>query len=411
MSVPTQIPALPQLATLLRNPPSMALALRPGQVLDAKVVGPGAGGTVRIDVQGQSLNLLLPQPAAPGTILKLTVEAVTPQVRLSVQVPSVPAAPQAPVAGVGNGAPPAAAQQVLTQMVQAAVPLQGAATGLTAVLATLVGATGLPEPVLRAAQQVLAGRLDLSAGTLSGGTLKQAVATSGIFSEARLGSPATAGVGDAKSVLLALRSSLVAWLGSGQHPIAAPATVPPPLRGMTPRARVPDVQPVLPLEGGEPVDELGRRALDHAGASIARLRLHQHASLPDAEGRPAPALSLDVPVMVGGYQALLHLQIRQDGEGREEAGSADRGWQMRFAINLPALGEVGAQVSLRAGTAGVMLWATEEATAVALEQDIELLRAGLVAAGLQPGSLLVRHGEPAAGPQLQPGSHLLDERR
>ena len=84
MSMPTQIPALSQPATLLRSPHSSALPLQPGQVLDAKVLGPGAGGTVRVDVQGQSLNLLLPQPAAPGTALRLTVESVTSQVRLSV---------------------------------------------------------------------------------------------------------------------------------------------------------------------------------------------------------------------------------------------------------------------------------------------------------------------------------------
>lgn len=295
-------------------------------------------------------------------------------------------------------------------MVQAALPRQGAATALTATLATLVSRTGLPEPVMKAAQNLLSTRLDLGGSTLTGAALRQAVANSGVFSEARLASSPNMPAADAKTALLDLRSALGKWLGTSQQPIAAAAPIPPPVRGATPRARMPDLQPASAIDPAAAVEEIGRQALDRSEAALARTRLHQHAALPDADGRPAPALTLDLPVMVGTYQALLHLQIRQEAESRE-GGPADRSWQMRFAINLPAMGEVGAQVSLRAGNVGVMLWATEEATASALLSDIELLRTGLVAAGLQPGSLLVRHGEPAAAPTSSPSRHLLDELR
>ncbi|MFD2649592.1 flagellar hook-length control protein FliK [Devosia albogilva] len=296
-------------------------------------------------------------------------------------------------------------------MVQAALPRQGAATALTATLTALVVRTGLPEPVMKAAQQVLSSRMEFGgATTLTGAALKQAVANSGVFSEARLAGATNVPAADGKMALLALRDALGKWLGTSQQPIAAAAPVPPPVRGMTPRARVPDLQPAAAPDPAASIEEIGRQALDRSEAALARLRLHQHAALPDADGRPAPAMTLDLPVMVGSYQALLHLQIRQEAESRE-GGPAERGWQMRFAINLPAMGEVGAQVSLRAGNVGVMLWATEEATAAALQAEIELLRSGLVAAGLQPGSLLVRHGEPAPPPTSSPSQHLLDALR
>ncbi len=558
MSISMQMPAMPQVATLLRSPPSLALALQTGQVLDAKVIGPGPGNTMRVELQGQLLNLLLAQPAQPGATLKLKVEALTPQIRLSVQPPPaggapspavsqqpattaptltvraqpspmtgvspsiassapapaspptvaptsgpaapaagqptsvaaqsgatpstvatspapgaapagtqvgrteapvitagpaaavrrdgvglagarVPAAPPAPTlaplpnwptaqasAAPPSSLPPLAAtqpisspqthttattpQQALAQMVQAALPRQGAATALTATLTALVARTGVPEPVMKAAQHLLSSRMELGGTTLTGAALKQAVANSGVFSEARLAGATTMPAADGKLALMALRGALGKWLGTSQHPIAAAAPVPPPVRGTTPRARGPDPQPVNAVDPAASVEEIGRQALDRSEAAIARLRLHQHAGLPDADGRPAPAMTLDLPVVVGTHQALLHLQIRQEAESRE-GGSAERGWQMRFAINLPAMGEVGAQVSLRAGNVGVMLWATEEATAMALQAELELLRAGLVAAGLQPGSMLVRHGEPAAAPTSSQSPHLLDALR
>ncbi|MCS6761785.1 MAG: flagellar hook-length control protein FliK [Candidatus Devosia symbiotica] len=55
---------------------------------------------------------------------------------------------------------------------------------------------------------------------------------------------------------------------------------------------------------------------------------------------------------------------------------------MRFAINLPELGEVGAHVSLRGGATGAMLWAAERTTSDALEAGVEGLRDALADAGV-----------------------------
>lgn len=300
---------------------------------------------------------------------------------------------------------PASPQAALAQMVHASVPQQGAVTGLTVALTTIAGKVVLPEPVARAAQQVLAGRVAIDAPKFDGSTLQAAVKNSGIFQEASLArGQVPLPQADMKSALLALRQTLVTWLGP-QGPVAAVAQIPPPLKGMVPRARSgSEAPPVDPLS---PPEEVGRQLLERTESALARVRLHQHAALPDGVARTAD-WSMDLPVMIGPQQTMLQLQIHRD-QHNEADPAAERGWQMRFAINLPGLGEVGAQVSLRAGATGVMLWASEAATSAALESEVGALRDMLAGAGLRPGSVIVRHGAPTvAAPQAS--GHFLDAR-
>lgn len=290
-------------------------------------------------------------------------------------------------------------------MVQAAVPRQDSITSLTTALTAIAGKVALPEPVIRAAQQVLAGRIRLDGPPLTGPQLQRAVLGSGLFQEAKL----AAGTlplpqGDMKTALLSLRQSLGAWLGQ-QAAILPAAKVAPPLKGSVPRVRSGEV---APLEPSTSSTDIGKQLLDRTEAALSRLRLHQNASLPEPASRQTADWSLDLPVTIGQHQALLHIQIHRDQPGQGEADS-ERGWQMRFAINLPGLGEVGAQVSLRGGGAGVMLWAADPETAQALEASLPELRGSLSAAGLQPGAVFVRHGEPPAQPAA-PSGHFVDAR-
>src|SRR5690606_28492526 len=96
---------------------------------------------------------------------------------------------------------------------------------------------------------------------------------------------------DMKSALLALRQTLVNWLGQ-QAAVAAASPIPPPLKGGVPRA--PAGAPP-PLDPDAPPETIGRHLLERADSALARLRLHQHASLPDAMGRNAD-WSMDLPV-------------------------------------------------------------------------------------------------------------------
>ena len=295
-------------------------------------------------------------------------------------------------------------QAALAQMVHTSIPSQGSVTALTTALASIAGKVVLPEPVVRAAQQVLAGRVAIDTPRFDGTALQAAIRGSGVFQEAGLAKGLTQPQADMKAALLTLRQTLTAWLGQ-QAPVTAIAQLPPPLRGITPRAR-PSETP--PIDADATPEQIGKQLLERTESALARVRLHQHASLPDPVAKTAE-WSMDLPVMVGSQQALMQLHIHGDPEGESET-PGERGWQMRFALSLPEMGEVGAQVTLRAGATGVMLWATEPSASAALEAEIASLRETLDGAGLRPGAVIVRHGEPPAPAAAAPSGHFVDAR-
>lgn len=403
-----QAPAVPAQPTVVAGPPPIASAQSPGQApLPAGVLAPapavaqqGVPGTQPYPPAAPKSVAMLAQPQlhtaaaapvgtrAPGpatSTVQVTQPAATPTPPISTPMPSTP-------------------QAALAQMVQTALPRQDGITSLTTALTSIAGKVALPEPVMRAAQQVLTGRVAIDGGKLDATVLQKAILGSGVFQEAalaRAGSSLPTPQTDMKSALLALRQTLTTWLGQ-QAPLTPASQIPPPLRGHVPRARTSDAPPIDPH--GAP-EEVGKQLLERTEAALSRVRLHQNASLPDPVARGAD-WSMDLPVMIGSHQTLLQLQIHRDEQNASEAAT-QRGWQLRFALNLPGMGEVGAQVSLRGVATGVMLWATERETSEALEADIDALRDTLAAVGLKPNAIIVRHGEPPAPPPA-PSGHLVD---
>jgi hypothetical protein len=400
--------AAAQQPSVAANPTPASSAQLPGQVsLPAWVAAPAPP----LAQQGVPVAQPYP-PAAPKSTVtqgqpQLPTAAVAPagirapgMTSSSVQMTTPAAAPAPSI----SSPMPSTPQAALAQMVQTALPRQDGVTSLTAALTSIAGKVALPEPVARAAQQVLAGRVTIDGSKLDAAVLQKAILRSGIFQEAalvRAGSPVPTPQTDMKSALLALRQTLTTWLGQ-QAPLTPASHIPPPLRGHVPRARTSDAPPIDP---GATPEEVGKQLLERTEAALSRVRLHQNASLPDPVARGAD-WSMDLPVMIGTHQTLLQLQIHRDEQNGSDA-PAERGWQLRFAINLPGMGEVGAQVSLRGVATGVMLWATERETSEALEADIEALRDTLASVGLKPSAVIVRHGEPPAPPPA-PSGHLLD---
>jgi len=358
-----------------------------------------------------------PQPAAQLAPQRASVPSVTanspPPVAVQQAAPSSVAAPtsraiQSPApASSATPAPPATPKTALSQMVQAAAPQQMPVSNLMAGLAGIAGKVALPGPVLKAIQQVMAQQLPIGAGKVGAAGLQRAVLNSGVFQEAKLAQGAVPLLAqpDMKSSLLGLRQALITWLGSLPQ-LAAVTPVPPPVRGAVPRARDVQIEPIDPSAGPE---QVGKHLLERTEGALSRIRLHQHASLPDPSFRTGGDWSMELPVLIGTQQALLHIHIHRDQDDAKEQGTAERGWKLRFAVNLPELGEVGAQVSLRGRATGIMFWAIEEQTARALQSDTAVLREALEAAGLRPGAIIVRHGEP---PELPPAAsgHFVDAR-
>ena len=434
-AVPSRPPSAPQLppTPLAVSPDKLQpLALQSGQRVEARVLGPAPNGATQLQIGRQTIDVVLPSPVPAGAVLPLRVQGNgAQQSLLPLPLPSTqgaslqtgPAAgqPQA-AAGAAPGtqaanaagsqaAPatppspqPAPPQVALSQMVQAAVQQQDSIANLTTILAAMVGKTPLPQAVLQAAGQLLAASLPLGPA-LDGAALQKAVANSGVFQEAALaqGAPELA-KGDLKTTLLTLRNTLVSWLGQPTTNSAMPhGPMPPPVRGALPRSRPGSAPVELP---NTPV-EAGKVLLERTEGSLARLRLHQNASLPEASAATAkPAdWSMDLPVVIGTYQTVMQLQIHRDEAGSSQAIS-ERGWQIRFAIDLPSLGEVGAQVGLRSGTTSVRLWANDPVTAQRLEQSAPELASALAAAGLRAGIIMVRDEEPV--PQPPSTGHFVD---
>lgn len=419
-AVPAQT-ATGQAPPATTQPPAAASAAQPTAATAAPVAAQPA--VVVQQPVPQVMSSLYPQ-AAPGMPNPAAVAPAATALNQPASLATMPRGDVAPVlaaapvgggtsnalagntSGMPNPQQPATPQAALNQMMQTSMPRQAPVTDLTAALSSIAGKVVLPEPVARAAQMVMAGRVVID-GKLDGATLQQAVRGSGVFQEAALAKgQLPLPQADMKTALLALRQTLVNWLGN-QAPVAAVAHVPPPLKGITPRARA-GANDAPPIDPGDPPEEVGRHLLERTESALARTRMHQHASLQDANGKTAD-WSMDLPVLIGQHQTVMQLQIHRD-EGGEAGSEGERGWQMRFAINLPDMGEVGAQVSLRAGTTGVMLWATEPQTSAALDADVNTLRNALVEAGLKPGAVIVRHGEPHVPPPPPSSGHFVDAR-
>ena len=414
MSVPTQFPSIP----LAARPGAEASGLTPGQTLSVRVLGPGVNGATLVQAGSQQLALQLPMPPAAGTILHLRVEGRGPDQRLVLlqtgptlttdapkQMQAGAALPQSvpqgpgvsPVATAGGTFQPTAdpLRAVLVQMVQAALGRQGSVTALMETIAALGPAARLPEPVRRVVGRLAERPMRMDGTPVNGRNLQQAVQGSGLFMEAVLaGGARPAAVADLKGQLLELTQVLRAWLGA-DVPAAAPVRPPPPpLRGIPPRAPHRSAPPASLPDAPE---EVGRKLLDQAEAALSRVRLLQNASLPEEASRTGAGTAewnLDLPFVLNGHFGAMPLQIRRDEANGGAPG--ERNWKVRFAIDLGESGEVGAQIGLRGGNVSVLLWATDAATAGAMEQATPELAGMLGQAGLSPGTLVCRSGPPEA---------------
>lgn len=419
MSIPAQFPPI---SFSLRQGTADMLGLGLGQTISARVLGPAADGGTLVRVGVQQMTLQLPTSPAVGTILHLQVEGRTAdgRITLSQSAPApTPAAPAHAGAGTALGQFPASGPEpagsgsaaaipggtkapptdptrlALIQMVQSALGRQGNMASLFTTIAALGPVAGqLPDAARRLLGEIAPHALRLGETPVAARNLQQAVRTSGIFQEASLSTTGSAGAiqGELKGQLLALGEVLRRWLGAappGPAPVNAP---PPPMRGVAPRAARTQAHLARPPETGE---EAGRRLLDEVEATLSRLRLLQNASLPDDAGRPTSPRSewnLDLPFVYQGQFGVLPFQIQADEGGGQAEG--ERGWKVRFAMDLGKSGEVGAQIGLHGRRASVMLWATEDGIAQAIEDAMPELAGMLADAGLEPGTLICRRGRP-----------------
>jgi len=302
----------------------------------------------------------------------------------------------------------AALAQAVTDAVQTAAPRQGGLGRLMADLAQALASPDVPAPAREAAVRLLGLRTPLTPA-LTPTEVKQAVARSGLFLEARLAAQPAADIRlppDLKAALLVAREAFAAWAGStpptpareGAPPPAGAAEPPPPppFRGGPVAAQPPAAQP----PPAEP-HAMARRLVREAEGAVARQELLQAASLPFA--RPADAAEppgrthwlFEIPFASPQGTAVAQFEVERDGGGADGGtpGDAPPHWRARFALDIEPFGPVQAQVTLSGARAGVQLWAERNETALALRAHQDLLRSALELAAYAP-EIAVTAGAP-----------------
>lgn len=336
-----------------------------GAVHAIQVLAREPGGRFRLLVDDHEVNA----DAAPGTLL--------PD-RFTARVTRGGGQPQLDVA-VDNDAPnPGLARALLGR-----IPRQ---SGLPALLADLhlllqaPAATRIPEvpETLASLAQLISSASAFASGDATHATLR----SSGLFLEARLADgtePSAQLHRDWKAALLRLASAI--------EPLADNATqmsidaLPPP-------------QPARPLPR-QPRARRGASGWQGDAAAWARLRQLLSGCIARIEiaqlqaTGPTPVWLFELPLRGRGGFDVLQLRIRPG-----TSAGAQPAWQIEIAIDLPALGAIGADLSVRGDRVALHLWAAVAAVARRMEATLAGLATRLQQAGLIVEHIACRYGAP-----------------
>ena len=365
---------------------------------------PGIGSTA----QGTTT----PQPAGPGN--------VTPQAAAPPQSPQ-PATPRAsatpPPANTSPGSPQPQSSAPIQQtpqtqqveQVQAVATARAQAasvqTGLAPVFSSLEAVLNQPgrprlEPSVEAAARQLLGLKVPSEKLAEPASLQSALRASGPYLEAALARGLAPPQGDLKNALLALRNVLKSVLGdtAPRLPATGGQTHPVPDQGSNPQAQRP-APPSIP-QGADAAEIMRQLAADTEGA-LARVRLLQIASLPDADGVPRQdgtpenqprVWQMEVPIGTGREASVMGIRIERD----KRAKKGDRGdgtvWRVRLALELEDAGAISAAIAYAPPQVSVSIWAEQPETSRILRDNAGLLDDALRAAELDVDGIDVQTG-------------------
>jgi hypothetical protein len=281
----------------------------------------------------------------------------------------------------------------LLQTVLAAARLSAATTqnGLASLMANVLRAstTGMLPPDVQSAVQQLIGRHLPTDKAPDAAAVKNALQSSGLFTEAKLAAGETPA--DLKSSLGQLAQAAERWLAKtpaqSQPQTQTPVpNVPPPVRGAHPAAQSP-ATPTLPPNADPALT--AKLLADGSNAAMARQELLQMASLPDPEKPGETRWIFDVPLMTPHGAAVAQLIVTRDSKSAT-VDAPEPVWRIGLAIDIEPLGPVRANLALSGGHAWVTIgadrpeslnklsgnssWLSDALAAVTLESDIAFQR-------------------------------------
>lgn len=417
-----------------RAVPSAVRNWQVGQLVQATAATDSQRGQALLQIGNTTVRAQVPFEVRAGQSLALEVVEKGP-------VPLLRPAPQQ-----------TATTEQFRAAVRAALPRQAPLPPLLANLGALaMDKPGIPTPdsVRQAARELfrrLPERREVS--TVQG--LRRAVGNSGVQLEAKLAAEARGQApadtkGDVKAGLLRLRQSLEAALArapakaarpagrgtpiqppapvsgrplppaslSARPPAAAPpgprgTALLPPLGQIQPRAQ-PQATPSL-LRGVD-MGAVLRGLLGEVEGALARTQVQQLApQQPDGDSRLV--WLLEMPVRREQGTDLFHLRVQRDCEGKHGQEGEPEQWTVVLAFDLPGLGPVHAQITVRDKQVATRFRTAHATTAELFRRHLDELSERLDKAGLQTTKLSCHTGlppEPEPSPPTDTQDHLLSE--
>lgn len=353
--------------------PDHPLQWQVGAVHAIRVLGREPGGRFRLLVEEHEIDA----EAAPGVLL--------PD-RFTARVARGGAQPQLDVV-LGEDT----LDSDLARALLARIPRQ---SGLPALLADLhqllLAPSAVQEPTLVDALSSLARMIADASAFASSDTTEAHLRNSGLFLEARLiadGEPETLVRRDWKAGLLRLAAAIEPLAGAAS-PMSVDALPPP--QPARPLPRQPRARRGAPGWHGDTAEWARLRQL--LNGSIARIEIAQLQAI-----GPSPTWLFEIPLRGRGGFDVLQLRICAAANG-----GAQPAWQVEIAIDLPALGPIGADLSVRGERVTVQLWADVAAVARRMEATLAGLATQLQNSGLIVEHIACRYGAPEP-PSDRPG--------
>lgn len=328
---------------------------RVGQVINALVVDRMPSGNVLLNTGGREFVTPLDLPVQPGTKLQLEVQQVTPQLVLRLLA-------GAEKSGSLPGADSLARPMQPGNTLAAATSLGGGVTsaGLLSAIATQPNLRALvnQNPVLTTFITALSSQV-LQSSTLSAGLLSQAVAQSGLFTEANLLAGRSASLRtNTKTQLLQLQRGVAEVAGNN-----------------------------LAVEARAALNSLS----DLTNAALANLNQQQLISMPQENAGQRWAFNL--PLEWAGSVIDLAMTIERDAdEGGVDGDEAREEWRVHLNLQLPEVGKLQTLVTLSGSDVRVSFTSDSEAVRRVFESSFGELRDRMIVSDFRVKDLAVRQG-------------------
>lgn len=403
-------------------PPQNTLSgqLQSGQQLNAILTRPADANQTRIllELAGNRITVQLSQPLPPSIGQQIKLEVVTPGAIAALKILTTIPATSSDTTTVSQAMrsilprqTPLPALLGNLAFIARAAATPGITPSSTLTTSQTIQTPALPQSLVELVRTVV-NRLPRNENISTADGLKQAVAQSGLFMEARLAQAlqqpiaATATAAppvDFKGGLLSLLFTLLN-LSKGMPPStnanATPSASAPPHAQAAAQATL-NQQMNLQQTLGELVKNVN--------GGLARLQLSQLvSSAPEEDGKRAWVMEL--PVRSDGNIDLIQLRIEKDNQSRTSKKLGM--WTVTLALELSGLGPVQARITLADKIVNTHFWAENAHTTELINEHLKILHNRYHEVGLNVGALKAHHGtapEPAA-PDANLPHILLDEK-